>query len=180
MKNIRKIASSLLMVVILLACSGCATKIAVPEVEEAQFEVSVTYIVDGEVKTFSGVYVCKYAGAYITLASSGRMWESYLKNYDDTAFLVKKTGDEEVYIDFGWYAEYLMSDPECDGNEPEPAVYVKYIDDETGYDNYLGVGYEDEIFLNYGVKILGYFYSDPIENNYSEKLTFGHFEPSIN
>ena len=40
------------------------------EVKEGRFDFSLTYEVDGEVKTYTGVYVCEYDGVLTTLLGS--------------------------------------------------------------------------------------------------------------
>jgi hypothetical protein len=39
-------------------------------VKEGRFDFSLTYEVDGEVKTYTGVYVCEYDGVLTTLLGS--------------------------------------------------------------------------------------------------------------
>ena len=179
MNKKRIFAIIILLTMILLVCTGCAVKYPVPNVKEGRFEFTVTYEVDGEEKTYSGVYVCKFDGVYTTFLGSGRMWDAYVENgKDDTAILVKKVGEMEILIDLGYYPEYFMADPDYDGLKPEPTIFGQSIDNKTGEITYYGN--DEEFYINYGVKIISYTYAEPIENNYPEKWTLSIFEPSIN
>ena len=57
---------------------GCV-KVPEPSVKEGRFDFSVTYEVDDEIITYSGVYVCKYEGAYVSLVGDGRDWSGYVE-----------------------------------------------------------------------------------------------------
>ena len=95
-----------------------------------------------------------------------------------TVTIVETVDDQEVCIDIGFYPDYFMSDPDCYNEEPRPYIYVQSYNEETDGVTYCGD--EEEIYENYGVKIISYYYAEPIENSYNEKLTYGFFEPSIN
>ena len=52
--------------------SGCAiAKMPVPSVKEGRFNFSFTYEINGEEKTYSGVYVCKYDASYVSAFDRG-------------------------------------------------------------------------------------------------------------
>ena len=53
-----KVIILLLVIIVVLICSGCATKMPLPEVREGRFDFSITYEVNGEEITYTGVYVC--------------------------------------------------------------------------------------------------------------------------
>ena len=178
MKKQKLFAIIVLMTMILLFCSGCAV-MPVPEVKEGRFEFSVTYVVDGVEKTYDGVYICEYAGIYVTLVGESRIWNGYIENGDgNTVIAVKNIDDLVIYINFGLYPDYFMADPDCYGEKPRPTVFGEIIDKETGGISFFGD--ETEIYENYGVKIINFEYADPITNSYKDKLSFGVFVPEIN
>ena len=95
----------------------------------------------------------------------------------DIAIAVKTVGNVVIYIDFGLDPKYFMSDPEHQGEEPAPIIYGQATDEETGEENFFG---DEEIYENYGVRIISYEYAEPIENSYNEKWSIGVFIPEIN
>ena len=172
---------TLLILLTSMLFSGCVTKIAEPEVQEGRFDFSITYEVEGEVKTYDGVYVCKYEGAHTSLGGNGRDWSAYVENSDNNFELAVQTNEEGiVYISFGFSASYFMSDPdfELGGFEiPEPSIYLVYHSDDPN----TRVSDSSLDFMgDYGIRIISYDYPDPIENNYKEKWSFARFEFGIN
>ena len=71
MKKIKLFICVLLVTILSSLFSGCATIMPIPEIKEGRFDFSVTCEINGEETSFSGVYVCKYEGAYKTLAGEG-------------------------------------------------------------------------------------------------------------
>lgn len=175
----RNVIIFLLMVMIMLVCTSCATKMPVPEVEEGRFDFSVTYELNGEQITFNGVYVCKYKGAYITFVGNGIMWDDYIENGDSYSVIeIQTIGEYGIFIDMDFDPDYFMSDPDYYEGKPEPYMYAQSYDSDT--DSYTFITEPIELFENFGVKLISYSYADPIENSYNEKWTFGTFEPTIN
>ena len=180
MKKWRILAVIILTTMIMLFTTGCAVKYPVPEVKEGRFNFSVTYLINGEEKNYSGVYICKYEGIHVTLVGSSRMWNGYIEGTDNWGLIaIQDTNDDGViYIDFGFYPQYFMSDTEYNDQIPQPNLLVEYINEETGGISFLSD--EEEIFEKYGVKIISYDYAEPIENRFENKWSFGFFEPEIN
>ena len=180
MKKIKLFICVLLVTILSSLFSGCATILPIPEIKEGRFDFSVTCEINGEEKTFSGVYVCKYKGAYKTLAGEGVDWEGYIENSDDNGIVPIQTNDDGViYIDLCFVPEYFMGDPDAILYDvPAPALYIIYHSDnpdESSYEN------DPEILeTTYGVKLISYTYADPIENTFEEEFTFVEFEPTIN
>ena len=180
MKKIKWFICVVLVAMLSSILSGCAAVISIPEIKEGRFDFSVTCEVNGEEKTFSGVYVCKYDGAYKTLAGEGVEWEGYVENGEKNGVIPVQTNDDGViYIDLYFVPEYFMDDPDAICYEvPAPSLYMVY-----HYDDPDEVSYETDeeiIATRYGVKLIGYKYADPIKNTFKEKFTFVHFEPTIN
>lgn len=178
MKKFRMFAVIILIIMIMLITSGCTVKADVPEVTEGRFDFSVTYEVDGVEKTYSGVYVCKYEGIYVTFVGSSRMWDGYIEDAESNTTIAIQHDNCIIYIDFGLCPEYFMADPDYIDYKPEVILYAEYVNDETG--EFFLITDEKEIFENYGVRLISYHFAEPIDNNYKSKLTYGHFEPGIN
>ena len=180
MKKLKVAICIVLVTMVLSLYSGCLAKVPIPEIKEGRFEFSVTCEINGEEKTYSGVYVCKYDGAYKTLVGKGVDWEGYIANSDDNGIIPIQTNDDGViYIDLYFVPEYFMGDPDAICYDvPAPVLYIVYHSDnpdEASYEN------DPEILeTNYGVKLISYKYADPIENTFKEKVTFVDFELTIN
>ena len=180
MKKLKVAICIVLVTMVLSLFSGCLAKVPIPEIKEGRFEFSVTCEINGEEKTYSGVYVCKYDGAYKTLVGKGVDWDGYIENSDDNGIIPIQTNDDGViYIDLYFVPEYFMGDPDAICYDvPAPVLYIVYHSDnpdEASYEN------DPEILeTNYGVKLISYKYADPIENTFKEKVTFVDFEPTIN
>ena len=180
MKKLKVAICIVLVTMVLSLYSGCLAKVPIPEIKEGRFEFSVTCEINGEEKTYSGVYVCKYDGAYKTLVGKGVDWEGYIENSDDNGIIPIQTNDDGViYIDLYFVPEYFMGDPDAICYDvPAPVLYIVYHSDnpdEASYEN------DPEILeTNYGVKLISYKYADPIENTFKEKVTFVDFELTIN
>lgn len=178
MKRLKIVAALLLLVAVSALFSGCAAKLGIPEVKEGRFAFSVTYEINGETLTYSGVYVCRYDGVLITLVGSSIEWESYIENEEAEDVAVQTNGDGTVYINFGFFPEYFMGDPDAAYYDPpSPNLYMIYHSDDP---EDLDITSDEDEIATYGVRLIGYEYAEPIENTFREKFTFGRFEPSIN
>ena len=180
MKKIKWFICVVLVAMLTSILSGCAAVIPIPEIKEGRFDFSVTCEVNGEEKTFSGVYVCKYDGAYKTLAGEGIDWEGYVENGEENGVIPIQTNEDGIiYIDLYFVPEYFMGDPDAIlFDVPAPALYMVYHDDDPDSASYET---DQEILAtNYGVRLISYKYADPIENAFEEKLTFVDFELTIN
>ena len=180
MKKMKLFICVLFVTILSSLFSGCATIMPIPEIKEGRFDFSVTCEINGEEKTFSGVYVCKYDGAYKTLAGEGIEWEGYIENDDNGGVIPIHTNEDGVvYIDLYFVPEYFMGDPDAIlFDVPTPALYMLYHNDDP--EEYSYETDQEIIATNYGVRLISYHYADPIENEFEEKLTFVDFEPTIN
>ena len=179
MKKIKILVITLLITVFSSLLSGCVAKLPLPEIKEGRFNFSVDYEINGEVKTYAGVYVCKYVGAYKTLVGKGVDWEGYIENNDENGIIPIHTNEDGViYIDLYFVPEYFMGDPDAILYDvPAPALYMVYHSDDP---EELEITSEEEVIAGYGVKIIDYEYAKPIENTFEESFVFSRFEPSIN
>ena len=180
MKRMKFFVCMVLVAMFTAVFSGCLARVPIPEVKEGRFEFSVMCEKNGEEKIFSGVYVCKYKGAYKTLVGEGINWEGYVENGEGNGVIPIQTNEDGIiYIDLYFVPEYFMGDPDAIlFDVPAPALYMVYHDDGLDSSNYEA---DQEILAaNYGVRLISYKYADPIENEFEEKFTFVDFEPTIN
>ena len=63
---------------------SCGLTVPRPDVKEGEFDVSVTYEVNGEIKTLDLVYICEYDGVGWTIeGTSYRAWNGHFDGYED-------------------------------------------------------------------------------------------------
>lgn len=162
--KMKRICGALLLAVMLtVMLAGCGFNVARPEIKEGRFNVSVTYEYNGEVKTASGVYVCKYDGViwYNINGEPCVGWkESFEGDIKDGGVLpIGYTEDGgEIIIGLLMYPEYFMGDPEHADRTPLVRAEILYPDDQ--------IDEADIIAAEYGVKLIGYEYDEPIKNTY--------------
>ena len=179
MKKIKLSICVVLLTMFTSFLSGCAAVVLLPKVKEGRFNFSVTYEINGEEKTYSGVYVCKYNGAYKTLVGKGVNWEGYVENGEENVLIpIHENEDGIIYIDLYFVPEYFMDDPDAILYDvPAPVLYMVY---HSGNPDESSYATEEEVIAKYNVRIISYDYADPIENTFEEKITFARFEPTIN
>lgn len=178
MKKLKRIAIVFLLIAATALLSSCVAKLPMPEVTEGRFDFSVTYEINGEVKTYSGVYVCKLDGVLTTFLGSSLQWKGYIENEADVDIPIQTNEDGVIYINPGFSPEYFMGDPDAvDYDVPKPNLFMIYHSDDPNVSDITG---EEEVIEGYGVKLIGYEYAAPIKNTFKEKLSFSRFEPSIN
>ena len=157
-----------------LCLTGCGLTVPRPEVKEGEFDFSITYELNGEVKTFSAVYVCEYDGTNWSLdGGHSRKWEiSVQGDYEGDDYGAKiGTAEDgaEIWLYFGLYPQYFMGDPNvADRGIPEPELAVSYPETFTG--EVAIVNGPEDIEKLFGAKIISYQYAAPIAN------TFGLFK----
>ena len=179
MKKMKLFICVVLVVMLTTLFSGCLAKVPLPKIKEGRFDFSITCEIKGEEKTFSGVYVCKYNGAYKTLVGEGIYWKGYVENDNNGGVIPIQTNEDGViYIDLHFVPEYFMNDPDAICYDvPAPTLYMVYHSDNPDEASYAT---EEEVVAKYGVRIISYNYADPIENSFEEEFTFVDFEPTIN
>lgn len=178
MKKQKLLLITLLMTVMTMLFSGCVAKVPIPNIKEGRFDFSVTYEVAGEQKTYTGVYVCEYDGVSTTFLGSSIQWTGYIENEEEEDVAIQTNEDGTIYINFGFFPEYFMGDPNAVYYEaPSPNLFMVYNDSTEVMSH---ITSEEEEILQYGVKLISYEYAAPIENTFKEKLSFSRFVPSIN
>ena len=164
MKKILVVTAILMLIALTL--SSCGLTVPRPEIKDGEFNFKVWYEFNGEFKSVSGVYVCKYNGTDWALDGGyHRDWLGYIKDDENEEMLeIGTTADGgQVRINLAFYPEYFMNDPLTGGKEaPVPYISVTKVDGEG-----MAIYNEtDMIEATYGIKILGYMYDQPITNDF--------------
>ena len=133
-----------------------------PTIKEHEFDYSVTYSIDGEVKTHKGSYQCSFVGHDGHDDPTLRLYDG-VHNIDGTVsesswFTVAQKDGVELSLIVNLDADYLMGDPDkyeyVSGNE---APCLEAIDAE---------GYSVEISEAFDAEIISWEYPEPVENSF--------------
>ena len=109
----RKIISILLLTVVLtLALTSCGIHVPRPEIKKEEFDFSVTYEINGETKTVSGVLVCEYDGTSWSLDGGyNRSWKGTITGVESGIGYETKIGTTEdggeIIIAYGFNPSYF-------------------------------------------------------------------------
>ena len=148
-----------------LGLTSCGLTMPRPEVKEGQFDVSVTYEVGGETKTLDLVYVCDYDGVKMSLEGTRyRAWNGHFEGYEDGEVIDIFEADDgsRIVLSFLIYAEHFMGEPDYVDFYPEAKTERIYFEDGTEM-----IDYDEELITeDYGVRIIGIDYDEPIKNTF--------------
>ena len=133
-----------------------------PTIKEHEFDYSVTYRLDGEIKTYEGGFKCSFDGYDEHDDPTFREYVGvHTKNgniLNSISFTVAQKDGVELSIVADLDAAYLMGDPDkyeyVSGNE-EP--YLEAVDQE---------GYGVEVSDFFDAEIISWEYPEPIENSF--------------
>ena len=163
----RILCTILALLLLTVSLTACLPEVPEPAVREGRFDFTVTYEVNGEEITLSGVYVCRYLRGEVGLSGIWREWDGYIEGSDlDTEFELITNEDGVITLDLGLDPMYFMSDPffDPDVHSAVPEVAIVYHEDraeELGY-----FSSDPDLLASYGVRIISYDYASPIENSY--------------
>ena len=164
----KKIISTLALLLLLSICmTSCGLTVPRPAVKEGQFNFSVTYTMNGETKTVSGVYACEYDGTSWALDSgSHRDWSGYIVGGMKMELEIGTTEDGgTVILDLGLYPDYFMGEDVVGVMDvPAPKLVISYPEGEDGVSVVMDEAEIEEIF---GYKIVSYEYAAPIANTFA-------------
>ena len=162
----RRFGALILLTALVFTLVGCGLIVERPEVKEGEFNFSVTYEINGEIKTISGVYVCEYDGIDRVLDGvDHREWKGYIKDGTTEEQIKLATAEDGgvVELNLHFAPEYFMGESYGDDDEPfSPSITVRLEDEE-------GLSFENDANLIaevYGAKIISYEYDKPIENSF--------------
>ena len=165
----RRLIALFLLLTLVGTLTGCGITVPRPEVEEGNFNFSITYEINGKVDTLSAVYMCEFDGVSWSVEGGyGRDWKAHTEgDYegDDYSAIIGTTEDGgDIVLFFGIYPEYFMNDSTGDRGAPEPSLYISYTLD---VDEYGLVSDPLEVEEIYGAKIISYEYDAPIVNTFN-------------
>ena len=164
--NIKKMKLPTIIITIglILAVASCLLTgiIKEPVIKEHDFDYSVTYSIDGEVKTYKGSYQCSFIGHDGHDDPTLRMYDGAHKidgNVSESSwFTVAHKDGVELSLIINLDAAYLMGDPDkyeyVSGNE-DP--YLEATDAES---------YPVEVSEVFDAEIISWEYPEPIENSF--------------
>ena len=164
--NIQKMKLPIIIIAIglLLAVASCFFTgiMKEPKVKEQEFDYSVTYRLDGEIKTYEGGFKCNFDGHDghddPTLREYTGVHTKDGNVLDSISFTVAQKNGVELYIVADLDAAYLMGDPDkyeyVSGND-DP--YLEAVDKE---------GYGVEVSDFFEAEIISWEYPEPIENSF--------------
>lgn len=153
-----------------------------PEITYAEFPFELTYEINGEVRTIEDVYVCEFLGFSIDAGSMKpyRSWTGYVKSVgdEDLDLVLVQEGNKYICCTMG-APEYYMSDPDYPYlDEPEPMLIAVEKPNDAGGVSSGGIsGTLYSLVGKYGLKIISWKFSEPIENSFKHKILFWEFEP---
>jgi hypothetical protein len=175
MKNSSLKTPAIILVIGLVLCIAASMLTGIvkaPVITEHDFPYSVTYTLNGETKTYEGVYRCQFTSTGKGIDPLERYYEgTYLKltsEYHPAAYTIEKKDGLELCIITIFSNKYLMGDTK---GEPEATFiyepYLAVMDQD-------GVEYEDEETLsNFDAQLISWELPEPVENSF-QFLKFSH------
>jgi hypothetical protein len=159
-----KLPIIILVIGLILAVASCLFTgiMKEPTIKEHEFDYSVTYSVDGEVKTHKGSYRCSFIGHDGHDDPTLRVYDGVHKidgNVSESSwFTVAYKDGVELSLIINLDEDYLMDDPDkyeyVSGNE-DPCLEATDAD-----------GYSVEISEVFDAEIISWEYPEPIENSF--------------
>lgn len=170
MKNL-KVATIVLAIGLFVSIVACLlTNITlVPTIPQHQFEYSVTYELQGEIKTYTGIFRCTFDGYSEGGSPSDRYYnQEYFVNGESSwhAHTIAEKDGAELYIVTYLSATYLMNDKSNPGYESYiEAPILEAVDKE-------GIPFEEGAMPEeFKAEIISWEYPEPIDNTF----VFGGF-----
>ena len=159
-----KLPIIILVIGLVLAVASCffTGMMKEPTIKEHEFDYSVTYTIDGEVKTHQGSYRCSFIGHDGHDDPTLRLYDGVHKidgNVSESSwFTVARKDGAELSLIINLDADYLMGDPD---------KYEYVADNEAPYLEATDAdGYSVEISEIFGAEIISWEYPEPIENSF--------------
>ncbi|MCL1885376.1 MAG: hypothetical protein FWF98_01205 [Dehalococcoidia bacterium] len=133
-----------------------------PEITFGEFPFHIEYEIHGERVVVEDSVICEFDGVATSWGGQGKYlkWKSYLSSDKTAPFgaALKVDGENQVYFSLG-SPEYYMG--AIERNEPNFYVF-KVI--AQGNNSGRKVIETDELYSIYGIKVMSYVFSSPIEN----------------
>lgn len=163
--NTKKYKLPILIIAIglILAVAACLVTCIVKEplVKEQDFPYSIVYRINGEEKTFDGVFKCRFQGNETQDINVRNYSGTHTRNgaeLTDREFIVAQKDGIELQLIVGLDEGYLMGDPDIYKIEVgnEDPYFVAYDSD----------GMEVDVLEMFGAEIISWDYPEPIENSF--------------
>ena len=165
-KKLLRTAVIIIAAIVLMAVYAVISSIAkAPTITEKEFPFSVTYEINGETKTFEGVYDVKFTGHGAYVDPTQRLYEgTVISDHEgaDTSCILGEVEGGVIMLYTKFHPDYLMGD-----------TYYDYFDDEEfrpilTFQEPDGTTYEDEAtLLAHGAKLISWEYPEPVENSFT-------------
>ena len=159
-----KLPIIILVIGLILAVASCFFTgiMKEPTIKEYEFDYSVTYSVDGEVRTHKGTYQCSFVGYDGHDDPTVRLYDGVHKVDGEISesswFTIANKDGVELSLRINLDADYLMGDP-------DKYEYVSGNDDPS-FSAVDAEGYPVEISDVFGAEIISWEYPEPIENSF--------------
>ena len=164
----------MLVFVFLSLCSLCSCGLLFdefktppePEIRYGEFPFTVVYEKNGKIITYKDTIICEYAGIMWNHSAmkKGRKWNRYYASGHDMVLLERDDGSCLKYL-VGSNATYLMGDKESSYYEYLENAFCIISIGESGQEVYSWPSRE-EVYEQYGIKIISYDIAPPIENSF--------------
>lgn len=167
MKNKKLFLPSVILAVaiVLMAAFALVSSIALkPTVTEAEFDVSITYELDGETVVIDETYKAYYTGNGGYTNSKGRNYSGKLGNFEEDARLIvlKEENGGRIELNTNIFPDYMMGDAE----EHDYYTYEPFAPQLLYYDSTEQEFTDEETLLEHGAKLVDWEYAEPIENSF--------------
>ncbi len=130
-----------------------------PEITQGEFAVSLTYKINGETVTVSDIYLCEYL-SYDSVLDK-RRWGGEMQSTGKIGFVLHRNLTKEIICWIGT-ADYYMGDmPDL----PSPYPIVAECSRFSGSSGVIG---EDELYEKYGIELVSWECSPPVQNSFDD------------
>ena len=152
------------LIAAIIACLLVGAKVE-PAIKEHAFNYSITYKLDGEVKTIKGIYTSRFTG-HDDEYGIDRYYDGYYnidgKVQEDRTYTIQEKDGYELYIVMLFNDCYLMEDKRADYYEPalEPPVLEAMSKDGMEQRG------EDDLPSIFDAEIVSWEYPEPIDNKF--------------
>jgi len=136
-----------------------------PEITYGEFPFRLEYEIDGKRVVVEDTLICEYDGIGMNEGQGKyRKWKKHLASGNEKVILLKVDNTKEIYYDPGpgWY---YMGDNETQNKYMHNFPDALFIEQKDKFVT-RGTVYEKELLDMYNIKLIGWDYTQPIENNF--------------
>lgn len=146
------------VIMIFLAKKHCE-----PKIKYGEFPFSLTYKIDRETVTINNTYVCEFAGVgWDTGRGFYRKWDGYVKETGLENVLIAEDSERQIFCQVGDARYYMENSNDLHWSNDSLAPPHLYAVKKSSNFDYMSV---DQIKQTYGIEIISWQFSKPIENN---------------